>query len=60
MPAGVVAVLVLAFAAVRGVGLTLGAGVGETGTVQSIIPLGCGMQFGSFMNGLLPPGTWIT
>ena len=48
------------FAGVRGVGLTLGAGVGDTGTVQSIIPLGCGTQFGSFMNGLFPRGTWIT
>ena len=58
--AGVVPVLVFVGAPVRGVGLGRGVGVGFTGTVQSMIPLGWGMQFGSDMNGLLPPGTWMT
>ena len=57
--AGVVPVLVFAGAPGRGVGVARGAGVGVTGTVQSMMPLGWGTQFGSAMNGLWPPGTWM-
>ena len=55
MFAGGVPVFVFVFAGLA-VGLTRGDGVGVTGTVQSMMPLGCGMQFGSDIN-TLPPGT---